>query len=165
MRYEAKFTPTVDDVLTGYRMSNRRPNDFLKLCAIGSITAVLIFGVAAFILHFPALGISGIFVGAGVFGFPWFAEWRVRHAAEKSKPEEVKVYFTDEGVEVSNIVIQTKRSWHEIKKAVLDERGVLLYVDSLNFSFFIPAHAFVGGYPLKELKLFMNEKTAPRNKS
>ena len=165
MRYEAKFTPTIEDVLVGYRMLNRWPNDFLKLCAFGGIVAVVIFGVAGCILHAWILGIGGIFIGAGIFGIPWFKEWRIRQAAKKSKPEEVKVYFMEEGIEVSNNIIQEKHSWHEIKKVVLDERGVLFSIDSKDhsafFSFFIPAHAFVDGYfPLKELKLLTKQKTA-----
>jgi hypothetical protein len=158
MRYEAKFTPTVEDVLVGYRMVNRWPNDILKLCAFGAVTAVVVFGVAGCVLHAWILGIGGVWIGAGIFGFMWFLEWRVRRAAEKSKPEEVKVCFTEDGIEVSNNIIQNKHSWHEIKKLILDERGVLFSIDSKDrsefFSFFVPAHAFVGGYfPLKELKL------------
>jgi hypothetical protein len=158
MRYEARFTPTVEDVVVGYRMANRQPNDFLKLCAIGGIVAVVIFDVAACILHFAFLGIIGLLMGAGFYGGPWFAEWRVRHQAGKSKPEEIKVYFMDEGIEVTNNITQHKHSWREIKKVMLDERGVLISIDledrSGFISFFIPAHAFVGGYfPLKELKL------------
>jgi hypothetical protein len=93
-------------------------------------------------------------------------EFRVRHAAKKSKPEEIKVYFTDEGIEVTSNIAQSKHSWREIKKVTLDERGVLLSINledhSGFFSFFIPAHAFTGGYfPLKELKLLAKQKTAP----
>jgi hypothetical protein len=167
MQYEAKFIATPEDAVVGYRMFNRWPDDFLKLCAIGSIVAIVIFGVAACILHTWVLAIGGMWTGAGVFGIPWLMEWRIRHAAKKSRPEEVKVYFTDEGIEVSNDITQNKHSWREIKKVMLDERGVLFSIDledhSGAFSFFIPVHAFVDGYfPLKELKLLTKQKTAPR---
>jgi hypothetical protein len=66
MRYEAKFTPTVEDVLVGYRMINRQPNDFLKLCAIGGATAFVVFGVAACVVHAWILAIGGIWIGAGI---------------------------------------------------------------------------------------------------
>jgi YcxB-like protein len=159
MRYEAKFTPTVEDAVTGYRMLNRQGDDFLMLCVFGGITAVIVFGIAAYVLHFLALGVTGIFVGGGVVGVPWLMEWNFRRRTKKIKPEEQKFFFTEDGFEFSNSFMQSKETWDKITKASLDERGMLLYVGSQNFCFFIPAHAFVDGYfPLQELKSLLASK-------
>jgi hypothetical protein len=166
MRYEAKFTPTVEDALAGYRMVNRQPNDLLKLCAIGGILAVVIFSIASYILHTWILAIGGVWIGIFTFSIVWLMEFRIRRAAKKSRPEEIKANFTDEGIEVSDNISQNKCPWGEIKKIILDERGVLISIDLTDHSgfvsFFIPARAFVGGYyPLKELKLLMKQKNIP----
>ena len=159
MRYEAKFTDTVEDALRGYRMSNRQGDDFLKLCAFGGVTALVVFGIAAYVLHFPVLAVTGVFVGGGVLGVPWLMEWNVRRLAKKTKHEEQTFYFTEDGFEFSNSFMQSKDTWDKITKASLDERGMLLYVSSQNFCFFIPARAFVGGYyPLQELKSLLSSK-------
>lgn len=159
MRYEAKYTETVEDVLRGYRMSNRQSDDIVKLSAFGGITALVVFGIGAYVFHALVLGISGIFVGGSIVGVPWLMEWNVRRLAKKSKHEEQTFYFTEDGFEFSNNVMQWKEPWDKITKASLDERGMLLYVGSENFCFFIPARAFVGGYfPLQELKSRLSGK-------
>jgi hypothetical protein len=159
MRYEAKFTPTVEDAVTGHRMLNRQPYDYLKLCAFGGITAVVVFGIAAYFLHSLVFGVGGIFVGGGCAGLPWLMEWNFRRIAKKSKPEEQTFYFTEDGFEFSNSVMQSKDTWDKITKASLDGRGMLLYVGSEGYCFFIPARAFVDGYfPLQELKSLLSRK-------
>jgi YcxB-like protein len=159
MRYEAKFTPTVEDAVTGYRMLNRQGNDFLKLGVFGGITAIVIFGIAACIFHAIPLGISGIFIGVFIPGVLWLIEWNFRRRVKKIKPEEQKFFFTEDGFEFSNSFTQSKETWDKITKASLDERGMLFYIDSQNFSFFIPSRAFVGGYfPLHELKSLLASK-------
>jgi YcxB-like protein len=159
MRYEAKFTPTVEDVMTGYRMFKRQPDDFLKLCAFGGITALVIFGIAAYVLHFLMLAVTGILTCSSVIGVPWLSEWNARRHLKKSKPEELKFYFTEDGVEFSSSSQQWKYRWDELTKSLVDKRGVLLNVSSESFYTFVPAGAFVGGYfPLPELKSLLSSK-------
>jgi hypothetical protein len=158
MRYEAKFTPTVESELTGFHVSRRQPDDFLKLCAFGGIFAVVIFGIAGYFLHSIGFGAGGIFIGGGIFGIMWLSEWSFRRHIKKSKPEELKFYFTEDGVEFSTSSQQGKYRWNELTKSLLDKRGVLLD-NSEGFCVFIPAGAFVGGYfPLPELKLLLSSK-------
>ena len=153
MRYQAKFTPTEENALTGYRMHERQPNDFLKLCAFGGIVAAVILGVAAYLLHFLVIGVTGLAVGIAVFGAAWLPEWNFRRHLNKSKPEELTFCFTEDFVEFSTSSGQWKYGWDELKKSLIDERGVLLDVSSESFFVFVPADAFVGGYyPLHELK-------------
>ncbi|HEV2437724.1 MAG TPA: hypothetical protein VG077_17150 [Verrucomicrobiae bacterium] len=159
MRYEAKFIPTEEDVVTGYRMHNRQPDDFLKLCAFGGILAVVIFGVAAYLFHAIIIGVTGLVVGIGTFGAVWLLEWNFRRHLKESKPEELRFYFTDDGVEFSTSSQQWKYRWDELTKSLIDKRGVLLDVSLESFYVFIPAGAFVGGYyPLQELKSLLSSK-------
>jgi hypothetical protein len=158
MRYEAKFTPTVDDAVTGWRMLNRQGDDFLKLGVFGGITAIVIFGIAAFILHAIPLGIGGIFIGVFIPGMLWLMEWNFRRRVKKVKPEEQKIFFTDDGFEFSNGLMQSKETWDIITRASLDKRGILFYIGSQNSSFFVPARAFVDGFPLQEMKSLLLRK-------
>ena len=164
MRYEAKFTPTEEDALTGYRMFKRQPDDFLKLCAFGGILAVVVFGIASYFLHTFVIGITGIFVGGGTFGIMWLSEWNFRRHIKKSKPEELKFYFTEDGVEFSSSSQQWKYGWNELTKSLIDKRGMLLNVSPESFFTFIPARAFVGGnFPLQELKSLLSSKKMPNS--
>jgi hypothetical protein len=177
MRYEAKFTPTVDDVLTAIHMHNqRKDDDNLKLCLYIGIGLAIVFGIAAYFLHFLALGIAGIFMGVFMPIAPRLMRWtmetsirmedNIRRRSKKFAPEEFKLCLTEDGVEFSNSVVQSsnnlvksKNTWDEITKVLLDERGVLLYIGSQGYYFFIPAGAFVGGYfPLEELKSLVSHK-------
>jgi hypothetical protein len=158
MRYEAKFTPTMESELTAYRVSRRQPDDYLKLCAFGGVLAVVVFGIAGYFLHSMWFGANGIFIGGFVFGIIWLSEWNFRRRLKNSKPEELKFYFTEDGVEFSTSSQQGKYRWDELTNSVLDKRGVLLN-NSGGFCVFIPAGAFVGGnFPFQELKLLLSSK-------
>jgi hypothetical protein len=158
MRYEATFTPTVDDAIAGYRMHNRQRDDVWKLCILGMVGIALVFGVAAVVMDFLLIGIVGVLVGPVAFGSPMLIEWRIRRFAKKQKPEEVRLCLTEDGIEFSSRVVQGKHTWDLITKACLDKRGIILYTGPQNYSF-VPARAFVSGYyPRQELKTLLSAK-------
>jgi hypothetical protein len=169
MQYEAKFTPTVDDVLTAIHMHNqRRDDDNWKLCLYIGIGVAIVFGIAAYFLHFLALGIAGIFIGVFMPVAPRIMKWpielgiriedNIRRRSKTFKPDELKFCFTEDGVEFSNGVVQSNYTWDVLTKSLLDERGVLLYLGSQGYHF-IPSGAFIGGnFPLQELKSLVSRK-------
>ena len=158
MRHEAVFTPTVDDMLAAYRMHNRQPNDVWKLYLMGGVGVALVFGIAAVLMDFLVIGAVGIVVGAVAFGAPMLLELNIRRFAKKLKPEEVRYFFSEEGVEFQTRLAQVKHTWDLITKASLDERGIILYTGPLSYSF-VPARAFVSGYfPRQELKALLSAK-------
>jgi hypothetical protein len=158
MRYEATFTPTVEDVIAGYRMHNRQRDDVWKLCILGMVGIVLVFGIAAVAMDFLLIGIVGVLVGSVAFGSPMLIEWKIRRFANEQQPEEVRLCLSEDGVEFSSRVAQGKHTWDLITKACLDERGIILYTGPQNYSF-IPARAFVSGYfPRQELKALLSPK-------
>lgn len=158
MRYEAVFTPTVDDVLSGYRMHNRVPDYVWKLYLLGGVGLAAAFGIAAVAMDFPAIAVTGVAAGALGCGAPMLNEWNIRRHAKRFKLEEVRYTFTEEGIEFSSDVAQVKHTWDLITKASLDERGIILYTGPLNYSF-VPARAFRAGYfPRQELKMLLSAK-------
>jgi hypothetical protein len=169
MRYEARYTPSVEDFLTGVHMQNqRRDNDNRKLCLYIGIGVAIVFGIAACILHALALCIAGIFIGIfmpvalPIIRWPMELAIRIedniRRRSKKFKQEELKFYLTEDGIEFFNGVAQSNYTWDVFAKSLLDERGVLLFLDSQSY-FFIPAAAFIGGhFPLQELKSLLTSK-------
>lgn len=157
MRYEAKFTPTPDDIVTGYRMRNRQSDDLWKLCAFAAILIAAVFGIAAYLMEFLVIGITGAVLVPVAF-IPVALEWNVRRMARKWPLDELRFCFSEDGVEFSSSVVQSKHAWSIFIKASLDERGLLLFTDPMNYSF-IPARAFTSGYfPRQELKTLLSAK-------
>lgn len=150
MRYEARFTPTVEDDVTAHRMRNRQ-SDVFTLCVIAAALFVVIFGVAAYVLDFPELGIMGVILAPGAF-MPVGLEWLIRRRSGKIPQEELRFCFSEDGVEFASSVAQSKHAWNNFTEACLDERGLLLFTSEFHYSF-IPARAFTVGYfPRQELK-------------
>ncbi len=153
MRYEAKFTPTPDDMVTGHRMRNGQSDDVWKLSVITAVLILAVFGIAAYLLEFLAIGIMGVvlvpiaFIAIGM-------EWNVRRMARKWSQEELNFSLSESGVEFRSSAVQAKHVWSLFTRASLDDRGLLLVWDSGYW--FIPARAFASGYfPRQELKTLL----------
>ncbi|HEU6447744.1 MAG TPA: hypothetical protein VFV23_04830 [Verrucomicrobiae bacterium] len=158
MQYQAKFTPTIEDVLIGFNMHNGRSSDFWKAGVAGGLTAIVVFSIGAFLFHFLMLAIISVIIGVSVGCAQWLAELNIRRVAKKSRFEELTFSFSEEGVGFSNSTTQAKYTWNEIKKTRLDERGVVLDFGALGY-LFNPARAFAGNhFPLQELKLLLSHK-------
>lgn len=157
MHYEARFIPTPDDIVTGYRMRHRLGDDLLKLCMFAAALVAVVFGVAAYLMAFPVVGILGALLVPVAF-IPAAMVWNVRRVARKWPQEEMRFLISDAGVEVHSSVAQTKYTWSVFTKASLDDRGLLLFVHPEVYSF-IPARAFTSGYfPRHELKALLSAK-------
>jgi hypothetical protein len=169
MRYEAKYTPTVEDWLAAIHMHNqKRDDDNRKLCVSIGIGLAIIFNVAAYYLHFLALCIVGILSGVLMPVGPWLIrqvnvfgirmEDRIRRRAKEMKEEELQYCFTEDGVEFSKGASQSNYPWDVFTKSLLDERGILLCL-GLKDLHFIPSRAFIDGYfPFQELKSLVSRK-------
>jgi hypothetical protein len=159
MRYEAKFTPTPDDIVTGYRMRNGQSDDPWKLCAFAAVLIATVFGTAAYLMEFLAIGIVGVVLVPVAF-IPAGMEWNIRRMARKWSQEELRFCFSESGVEFSSSTVQSTHAWSLFTKALLDDRGLLLFTDSVSYSF-IPARAFTSGsgyFPRQELKSLLSAK-------
>lgn len=157
MCYEAKFTPTADDIVTAYRMKNRQSDDVFKLCVFSAALIALVFGVAAYLMEFLAIGIVGAALIPIAF-LPAAVEWNIRRIARKWPEDELRFRFSEEGVEFWCCKMQSKQAWSIFIRASLDDRGLLLFTDPLSYTF-IPARAFTSGcFPRQELKAFLSAK-------
>ncbi|MBL9206630.1 MAG: YcxB family protein [Opitutaceae bacterium] len=155
MRYEAQFTLTPADMMTGFRMHFRQSDNILKIYLFGAVAVLTLCGVAAYSLQLPIIAIAGAVLTVVVVGTFSLKEIALRRQANRVPAETVSYVFSDVGVEFTSSIAQSKLSWSAFTEARLDERGLVLYTSRMTFSF-IPARAFVTGYfPRAEIKALM----------
>lgn len=158
MRYEARFTLTDEDLVTAYRMHKRETAFTRNLYILAGVIAVVLFAVIAHFMQRPQMVVFGLVFGVIAGASPFLIEWRIRSAGKKMKAEEVRCYFSEEGLEFQNKFGQVKYTWDLVVKASLDERGLLFYTGPMSYSF-VPARGFVSGYfPRAELRTLLLAK-------
>ncbi|GAB5559796.1 MAG: hypothetical protein SynsKO_14430 [Synoicihabitans sp.] len=138
-------------------MQNKQTVETWKLCLLAAGLVLVIFGTAALMLDFLAIGIMGS-VLAPVGLVMLLPEWNIRRFVRKSPREESVVVFSEDNVEINIDKTRTNLPWSKIQKVHIDDRGVVMLLDSNN-AVFVPARAFVKGYfPRQELKRLITSK-------
>lgn len=150
-RIVAKFVYSPDDAVTAYRMQHSQTSETWKLCALMAGLHVIVFTSFAIALDFWIYSLLGGGLAAGSF-LSLIPETRLRRSVEKLPRQEQEIGISERGIEINDNYAQFLQPWSEIKKAHIDERGLLLFFVS-EICLFIPARAFIKGYfPRNELK-------------
>ena len=158
MHFEAKFAPTSEDVITGYRMHSRQSNDVWKAYAIGAALLIVVFAVIAYLMRFFMIGLLGVGGAVGGLGGFLLGEIGVRKQAKQVTGEEVAYALSDEGVEFTSSTTHSRLPWSYFTKVRIDHRGVVLYTKDATYSY-LPARAFSSErFPMEELGAFLATK-------
>ncbi len=151
MRYSAKFTPTIEDELSAYRMSKGERKSTRPLYILGGAVLAIEFAIIGHYSNKPRMALAGVLFGGIAAIAPYLIEWQIRRGLRKTITNEVGVSLGDEGIEFTSRFGTAKYSWNEVSKVDLDDQGLLLTISTLG-GIFVPARSFDSGYfPRQEL--------------
>ncbi|WED65256.1 hypothetical protein PXH66_00110 [Synoicihabitans lomoniglobus] len=161
-RAEIEFTP--DDAVIADRMHRHHSPHARKAMFAGAVLLSSIFGFIALRMNFPVIGFLGIALGLILVSSIPLYERLVRKAARNGRKEKLSVHLTERGAHLWDSREDYSHTWDIVPRARLDERGVLLYLDTARY-LFIPARAWHGGYRREDMKAFFQTVIKKSNKS
>ena len=161
-RAEIEFTP--DDAVIADRMHRNQSPHARKAMFAGAILLSSIFGFIAIRMSFPIIGFLGIALGLILVGSIPAHERVVRKAARNGRKEKLSVHLTEKGAHLWDSREDYSHTWDIVPQARLDERVVLLCLDTTRY-LFIPARAWLGGYRREEMRTFFQRVIRRSNQS
>jgi hypothetical protein len=157
MTTRAEFTLNSEDILTASRMVKGR----VARLATAFFIVVFIVGTAfgrggrdTDSLTFSYMAVCVVVATGALF---LGLEWDFRRKARAIPKDRIEIEITDDWFEIKSGANLVRNTWDGLRKASLDRNGVLLYWRD-GTPFFIPARAFLSGYPRAELKSLLQRK-------
>jgi hypothetical protein len=155
MHYDGRYMTAGDDRITPYRMHLHGERHIrLPYPEIALFVCAVLAAVIAWAVNLPT---GGFVLAIGCFyGARLFPEWGIRLLGIWSRQQDASVRLTEVGIEIQIGATKQWRSWDEVVKVLIDDRGLLCY--TLRGRFFVPARAFGQIFPRAELNDFISER-------
>src|SRR5262245_13685446 len=140
MRYKARFTLSVDDEISRYRMEKGERASTRRFYILGGVVFAAEFVLLGYYLKAPRLGFAGGVIGAIAAVAPYLVELRIRRSMKQSESSEMIFLFDDDGIEMATQLGGVKHPWDRISTVKMDERGILILIRPIGY-FFVPSRA------------------------